>query len=47
MFSKIVMASRCSETSTLAVRCLRGLRRLGAEQAILVHALNIRDVGGL
>ncbi len=47
MFSKALLATSLSETSAEVVRCLKGLRKAGTNAVLLVHALNIRDVGGL
>jgi nucleotide-binding universal stress UspA family protein len=47
MFSKALMATSLSETSDAIVRCLKGLRKVGTREILLVHAMNIRDVGSL
>lgn len=47
MFQRIVVATDLSEASAAMLRCLDSLRRLGAREAILIHVLPIRDVGGL
>lgn len=47
MFSTIVLGTSLSETSTRTLCCLRGLREVGAQKIVLIHAMNIRDVGTL
>lgn len=47
MFSKIVVGSSLSEISSKTLCCLKGLRQAGANEIILAHAMNIRDVGSL
>lgn len=47
MFQRIVVATDLSDASTAMLRCLGSLRGLGAQEAILVHVLPIRDIGGL
>jgi len=44
MFNKIVVATDVSKTSDVVVDCLGGLRALGAEKAIPVHALGLRHL---
>jgi len=47
MFSKILVATDLSKASSMVIETLGGLKKLGAEEAKLVHCLNIRDVGSL
>lgn len=47
MFSKILVGTSLSETSSRTLCCLKGLQRAGAREVILLHAMNIRDVGTL
>jgi nucleotide-binding universal stress UspA family protein len=42
MFQKILVATDLSEASDHVIGCLHGLKPLGAEEALLVHALGIR-----
>lgn len=44
MFTKIVVASDLSAASDRVIACLRGLKPLGARQAVLVHALGLRHL---
>jgi nucleotide-binding universal stress UspA family protein len=47
MLSNIVVASDGCEASDRMVECVAGLKRVGTQQAALVHVFNVRDVGGL
>lgn len=47
MLSNIVVASDGCEASDRMVECVTGLKRVGSQQAALVHVFNVRDVGGL
>jgi nucleotide-binding universal stress UspA family protein len=47
MFSRILVATDFSEASERVICALGNLRLLGTREAILVHCLNIRDVGTL
>jgi nucleotide-binding universal stress UspA family protein len=47
MFSKILVATDLSEASERVVCTLGGLKVLGTREALLIHCLNIRDVGTL
>ncbi|TVS14292.1 MAG: universal stress protein [Planctomycetaceae bacterium] len=47
MFSRALVATDLSDKSERAVCTLGGLQALGTREALLVHCLNIRDVGGL
>ncbi|MGR9088741.1 MAG: universal stress protein [Gammaproteobacteria bacterium] len=47
MFSKIIVGTSLSEVSSKTLCCLKGLRQVGVQDVILVHAMNIRDVGSL
>ncbi|MBU2008874.1 MAG: universal stress protein [Chloroflexi bacterium] len=47
MFSKILVATDLSEASDRVISCLQGLRRLGAEKAILIHALGLKHIEDL
>lgn len=47
MSSKILVATDLSEASERMVWALRGLRAIGAREAILTLCFNIRDVGTL
>jgi len=42
MFKRILVATDLSEASDRVIGCLHGLKPLGAEEALLVHALGIR-----
>jgi nucleotide-binding universal stress UspA family protein len=42
MFEKIVIATDLSKSSDAVIGCLRGLRILGAQEAILVHSLGLK-----
>ncbi len=44
MFTKIVVATDLSTASDRVIACLRGLKPLGARQAVLVHALGLRHL---
>jgi nucleotide-binding universal stress UspA family protein len=44
MFKTIVVATDLSKASDVAIGCLRGLRVLGAEKMILIHALGLRHL---
>ena len=41
MFTKIVLATDLSKSTDAVIRCLGGLRKLGTNQVVLVHALGI------
>lgn len=47
MLSSILIATDASAASDEVVDCVRGLRRLGSRRAVLVHAINVRRVGGV
>jgi nucleotide-binding universal stress UspA family protein len=47
MFSTIVLGTSLSENSTRTLCCLRGMKASGTQKVILIHAMNIRDVGSL
>lgn len=47
MFSKLLIATSLSKTSSQILRCMHGLKKAGTKEVILVHAMNIRDVGTL
>jgi nucleotide-binding universal stress UspA family protein len=47
MLSNILVATDLSEASNQVLECVKGLRRVGARQAVLVHVLDVRHVGGL
>lgn len=44
MFRRVLVATDLSEASNRVIGCLHGLRPLGAEEAILVHALELRHL---
>lgn len=44
MFNKIVVATDLSPASDTVIECLMGLRVLGTERAVLVHALGLKQV---
>lgn len=46
MLSKVLVASDGSEASLRVVECLKGLRRVGSREALLVHVFNVRRLGG-
>jgi hypothetical protein len=47
MFTKILVATDLSEASERMICALRGLKMLGTTEILLVHCLNIRDVGSI
>jgi len=47
MFKKMLVATDLSEASESFLCTLDGLKSLGTREAVLLHCLNIRDVGGL
>lgn len=47
MFRKLLVATDLSQASERVVCTIGGLKALGAEEALLLHCLNIRDVGTL
>jgi len=47
MLSKILIATDASEASDRVLECVKELRRVGSREALLVHAMNVQDVGGL
>jgi nucleotide-binding universal stress UspA family protein len=47
MLSNILVAIDLSEASNRVLECVKGLRRVGARQAVLVHVLDVQRVGGL
>lgn len=47
MLSSILIATDASDASDQVIDCVRGLRRLGSRKAVLVHAINVRRVGGV
>lgn len=47
MFSTIVVGTSLSENSTRTLCSLRGLHAAGTRNVVLIHAMNIRDVGTL
>lgn len=47
MFSKMLVATDLSEASQRVIGALGGLKRLGTEEALLVHCLNAPEVSGL
>lgn len=47
MFRKLLVATDLSQASESVVSTLGALKVLGAEEALLLHCLNIRDVGTL
>jgi len=47
MLSKILIATDASEASDRILECVKELRRVGSREALLVHAMNVQDVGGL
>uniref|UniRef100_A0A7V3PU26 Universal stress protein n=1 Tax=candidate division WOR-3 bacterium TaxID=2052148 RepID=A0A7V3PU26_UNCW3 len=47
MFKKILVATDLSEISEQIINAIPSLRSIGTEEIVLVHCLNIRDVGGL
>jgi nucleotide-binding universal stress UspA family protein len=47
MFTKILVATDLSEASERMICALSGLRMLGTTEILLVHCLNIRDVGSI
>ncbi len=46
-FSRVLVAASLSETSDHVIDCLEPLKKIGTKQIVLVHAMNIRDVGTL
>ncbi len=47
MLQNLLICSEASEASDRLVDCVTSLRRVGSRKAVLVHVLNICDVGGL
>ncbi len=47
MFSKMLVATDLSEASERVICTLGALKALGTREALLIHCLNIRDVGAL
>jgi nucleotide-binding universal stress UspA family protein len=47
MLSKLLLATDASDASDRVVDCVRHLRGIGGREALLVHVLNVRDIGGL
>jgi nucleotide-binding universal stress UspA family protein len=47
MLTSILIATDASEASDHVIDCVKGLRRLGSRKAVLVHAINVRNVGGV
>ena len=47
MLKNLLICTDTSEASDRMVECVKELRRVGSQQALLTHVLNIRDVGGL
>jgi nucleotide-binding universal stress UspA family protein len=47
MLRNLLICTDASEASDRMVECVKDLRRVGSQQALLAHVLNVRDVGGL
>ena len=47
MLSNLIICTDASEASDRMVECVKGLQLIGSREAVLVHVLNVRDVGGL
>ncbi len=47
MFERLLVTTDLSEASENMLKCLGPLRRVGAQEATLLHVADIRDVGGL
>lgn len=47
MLSKILIVSDASEAACRMIECVGHLKRVGTQEAILVHVFNVEDVGGL
>lgn len=47
MLKNLLICTDASEASDHLVECVKDLRHVGSKQALLVHVLNVRDVGGL
>ena len=47
MFSRVLVATDLSEASQQVANCVGCLRAWGSREAVLVHCLNLRDVGTL
>jgi nucleotide-binding universal stress UspA family protein len=47
MFERILVGTDLSEASERMICALDGLRMLGTTEIVLIHCLNIRDVGSL
>jgi nucleotide-binding universal stress UspA family protein len=47
MLSKLLIMTDASEASDHMLECVKRLRSIGSREALLVHAMNIEDVGGL
>lgn len=47
MLAGILIATDASEASDRVLECVKGLRAVGSREALLVHVVDVRDVGGL
>ena len=47
MFSRMLVATDLLEASERVIGALGNVKHLGTREAVLVHMLNIRDVGSL
>jgi nucleotide-binding universal stress UspA family protein len=47
MLSHIIVASDGSEASDRVVACVENLKRVGSQEATLIHVFNVNEVGGL
>lgn len=47
MLDHVLVSTDASPASDQLVECVKGLRRVGSQKAVLAHVLNVRDVGGL
>lgn len=47
MFSKVLVGTSLSETSTEALCYLKNLQQASAREIVLAHVMDVRDVGGL
>jgi nucleotide-binding universal stress UspA family protein len=47
MLSRLLVATDGSEASHRMLECVRQLSAIGAQEVLLVHVFNVRDVRGL
>ena len=47
MYSKVIIASDLSDASAQVINCIQDLKKFGAKEVILFHALGIRHLEAL